>query len=154
MATQQPRARRTSDSKTATSEPATRKTASRKTATSEPATRKTAARKTAASKTAAREKSDARAGTSEPARREPTPAAVAGRAAQQLLELTGRASEGVTGLARTEDGWTVQVEVLEARRIPDTTDVLALYEVDVDKEAQLVGYRRLRRYVRGKPNEG
>jgi hypothetical protein len=78
---------------------------------------------------------------------------VASRAAQQLLELTGRESEGVTGLSRTDDGWAVQVEVIEARRIPDTTDVLALYEIQVNDEADLIGYHRVRRYVRGKPGE-
>ena len=38
----------------------------------------------------------------------------------------------MTGLQKTDDGWTVQVEVVEVRRIPDTTDVLALYEVETD----------------------
>jgi hypothetical protein len=79
---------------------------------------------------------------------------VAAAAAKQLLELTGKAAEGVTGLERTEDGWTVQVEVVEVRRIPDTTDVLALYEVTVDSDGDLEGYRRLRRYTRGVPGEG
>ena len=45
-------------------------------------------------------------------------AEVAAEAARQLLELTGKEAEGVTGLERTDDGWTVQVEVLEVRRIP------------------------------------
>jgi hypothetical protein len=70
-------------------------------------------------------------------------------AAQQLLELTGREAEGVTGLERTDDGWRVEVEVVEVRRIPDTTDVLALYEITVDEDGDLEGYRRLRRYTRG-----
>jgi Gas vesicle synthesis protein GvpO len=79
---------------------------------------------------------------------------IAASAAKQLLELTGKGAEGVTGLERTEDGWTVQVEVVEVRRIPDTTDVLALYEVTVDSDGDLEGYKRLRRYTRGVPGEG
>ncbi len=79
--------------------------------------------------------------------------AVAAGAAQQLLELTGREAEGVTGLERTDDGWRVEVEVVEVRRIPDTTDVLALYEVTLDDEGELEGYRRLRRYGRGTPGQ-
>jgi len=78
---------------------------------------------------------------------------VASRAARQLLELTGREAEGVTGLHRSEDGWTVQVEVVELRRIPDTTDILALYDVDVDSRGELQGYRRVRRYSRGAAQE-
>jgi hypothetical protein len=81
-------------------------------------------------------------------------ATVASNAARQLLELTGRQAEGVTGLKKTDDGWQVQVEVVEVRRIPDTTDVLALYEIDVDSDGDLLGYRRLRRYARGVPGEG
>lgn len=82
-----------------------------------------------------------------------TASQAASSAARQLLELTGREAEGVTGLERTDDGWTVKVEVVEVRRIPDTTDVLALYDVDVDSDGDLLGYRRVRRYTRGVPGE-
>ncbi len=78
---------------------------------------------------------------------------VAAEAARQLLELTGKAAEGVTGLERTDDGWKVHVEVVEVRRIPDTTDVLALYEIETDNRGGLQGYRRVRRYARGAPGE-
>ncbi len=74
---------------------------------------------------------------------------VALEAARQLLELTGKEAEGVTSLQRTDDGWQVQVEVVEVRRIPDTTDVLAIYELDVDERGGLQGYHRVRRYARG-----
>jgi hypothetical protein len=82
------------------------------------------------------------------------PAKIATKAAQQLLELTGRATEGVIGLEKDDDGgWRVQVEVVEVRRIPNTTDVLALYEIDADDKGNLQGYRRIRRYVRGAPDD-
>ncbi len=74
---------------------------------------------------------------------------MAERAAEQLLDLTGKDPEGVTGLERTEDGWTVLVDVVELRRVPNTTDVLATYEVEVDTSGDLEGYRRVRRFVRG-----
>jgi hypothetical protein len=79
--------------------------------------------------------------------------AVAREAAQQLLELTGREAEGVTSLERTDDGWRIEVEVVEVRRIPDTTDVLAIYEIEADEEGNIEGYRRLRRYSRGTGGE-
>ena len=82
-----------------------------------------------------------------------TAMAVASEAARQLLQLTGRDAEGVTGLEKTEDGWKVQVEVVEVRRIPETTDVLAIYEIEADTEGNLEGYRRLRRYTRGSAQE-
>jgi len=79
--------------------------------------------------------------------------AVAAEAARQLLALTGRDAEGVTSMERTESGWTVNVEVVEVRRIPETTDILAVYEVTVDDDGDLESYRRLRRYSRGEPRE-
>jgi Gas vesicle synthesis protein GvpO len=76
-------------------------------------------------------------------------AVVAQRAARQLLELTGKEPEGVTGLERSDDGWTVFVDVAELHRVPNTTDVIATYEVEVDTDGNLTGYRRVRRFVRG-----
>jgi hypothetical protein len=74
-------------------------------------------------------------------------------AAEQLVGLTGKEFEGIVGLSRSEDGWSVQVEVLDMRRIPSTTDVIAVYEVDVDEDGDLTGYRRLRRYLRGEAGD-
>ena len=86
-------------------------------------------------------------------RRRPGGAKIAAEAVQQLAQLTGKESEGVVGLERTEDGWTVQVEVLELRRVPSTTDVLAIYEVTLDEQGELEGYQRRARYVRGAAGE-
>jgi hypothetical protein len=78
---------------------------------------------------------------------------VAGMAAQQLATLTGREPEAVIGIRRTEDGWEVELEVVESRRIPDSTDILATYRVETDEQGDLMGYHRVRRYVRGKGSD-
>ena len=117
------------------------------------ATKKTAAKKTPAKKTARKTTEKRASPPRAAAAKRATASQVAVQAAQQLLELTGKGVEGVTGLERTDDGWKVHVEVVEVRRIPDTTDVLALYEVQVDEDGDLMGYRRLRRYARGVPGE-
>jgi len=117
------------------------------------ATKKTAAKKTPAKKTARKTAEKRASPPRAAAAKRATASQVAVQAAQQLLELTGKGVEGVTGLERTDDGWKVHVEVVEVRRIPDTTDVLALYEVQVDEDGDLMGYRRLRRYARGVPGE-
>jgi hypothetical protein len=79
----------------------------------------------------------------------PSPAQLTQRACAELGELLGREPEGVVSLERTDEGWRLGVEVVETRRIPDTADVLAEYEVEVDKRGRLMGYRRARRYARG-----
>ena len=117
------------------------------------ATKKTAAKKSPAKKAAKKTTEKRASAPRATAAKRATASQVAARAAQQLLELTGKGVEGVTGLERTDDGWKVHVEVVEVRRIPDTTDVLALYEVQVDEDGDLMGYRRLRRYARGVPGE-
>ena len=71
------------------------------------------------------------------------------RAVAELSSMTGNSVEGVTGLERTEDGWKVEVVAVELRRVPDTTDVLATYEVLLDSSGELEGYRRMSRYTRG-----
>jgi hypothetical protein len=80
----------------------------------------------------------------------PVPAAVAARrAAQHVADFTGRSPEGVVSIDRADDGWQVGIEVVETRRIPDTQDVLAIYEVRVDRAGDLLSFERLRRYARG-----
>jgi hypothetical protein len=76
------------------------------------------------------------------------------KAREHLAQLTGCACESVSGLARTEAGWSVTVEVVELERIPHTTDVLASYVVDLDAHGDLTGYRRAGRYSRGQALDG
>jgi len=64
--------------------------------------------------------------------------------------LIGSDPEAIVSLDKTDDGWRIGVEVLEMERIPDTADVLAEYEVDTDSQGHLTGYRRTRRYARGR----
>lgn len=71
-------------------------------------------------------------------------------AAGYVQEMTGRRPEGLTSLNHTEDGWRIGVEALESKRIPDSTDILAVYQVDLDQDGELLSYRRERRYHRGR----
>ncbi len=125
--------------------------ATEKSTTPQKATRKRASARGDAARDGAPVKRASAPRASAPKR--PTAIKVAQSASRQLLELTGRDAEGVTGLERTEDGWKVLVEVVEVRRIPETTDILALYEVMTDEDGDLESYRRLRRYARGVPGE-
>jgi hypothetical protein len=76
------------------------------------------------------------------------------KAAEQLAQLTGRTPDTVSAIERVDDGWRLEVELVELERIPSTTNVLATYEVDVDGRGDVVGYRRLRRYFRNAAEEG
>ncbi|GAA4877285.1 gas vesicle protein GvpO [Actinomycetospora straminea] len=71
-------------------------------------------------------------------------------AAQELATELGWGAESLSGLRREGEGWTVTMDVVETRRVPSTTDVIAVYDVDLDDAGELLGYRRLRHYVRGR----
>ncbi|MEU7882259.1 gas vesicle protein GvpO [Microbispora bryophytorum] len=66
-----------------------------------------------------------------------------------IADLTSKETEGVTSVEPVEDGWLVDIEVVEDRRIPSTSDMLSIYECQVDDEGNLLSYRRTRTYRRG-----
>jgi hypothetical protein len=76
-------------------------------------------------------------------------------ARRQLQELTGKDAEAVTRLepADEDGGWRVWLEVLELERVPNTTDLLASYELELDGDGELLSYRRVRRYARSEQLE-
>lgn len=78
-----------------------------------------------------------------------TAAKAARRGLEQIAELTGREADGVAAVEPSDDGWVVGVEVVEDRRIPSSTDVLAIYQAELDQGGELVSYRRIKRYKRG-----
>ncbi|GAA4206552.1 hypothetical protein GCM10022252_68840 [Streptosporangium oxazolinicum] len=82
-------------------------------------------------------------------------AATAGAAGlRQIVDLTSKDTEGVTMVRRTEDGWQVEVEVVEDRHIPSSGDMLSLYQVEMDPAGDLLSYHRVRRYRRGRVDSG
>lgn len=94
------------------------------------------------------------AGGGRSARRRPAPrltaAEVAKAAVSQVAQLTGKQPEGITGVEPAEDGWVVGVEVVEDRRVPSAADILATYEMECDASGEMISYRRVRRYSRGR----
>src|SRR5262245_62706087 len=92
-----------------------------------------------------------------PSSREPsrvTAREAAELARQHIAEMTERETVQMTSLSPTEDGWLVEVELIEDRRIPSSSDILALYEVELDDTGELLAYRRIRRYLRGQTADG
>ncbi len=75
------------------------------------------------------------------------------RVKDQLRNLTGYGVNSVSGFAKADVGWHLSVTVVELHRIPAVTDVLALYEVDLDEGGDIVGYHRARRYLRDETGE-
>ena len=76
-------------------------------------------------------------------------------ARELITELNGQDPVAMTSVEFTDqDGWVVVFEVVEDRRIPSSSDILALYEVEMDADGELLGFRRTRRYLRGQTHGG
>jgi hypothetical protein len=134
---------------------ARKSSASGESRTSGSANRSSSAKKVPAKKSSVKKSSGSQQDQERPAAKSAKPSAmkVARAAAAQLTELTGRRPEVVVGVERNDDGWQVELEVVESRRIPDSTDILATYRVQVDEDGEMLGYYRAQRYVRGKGGE-
>lgn len=76
-------------------------------------------------------------------------------AGEQIAEITGTEPGISTSVLSTDEGgWIIEVEVVEDRRIPSSADMLALYEVELDADGDLLGYRRIQRYMRSQSTSG
>jgi hypothetical protein len=73
---------------------------------------------------------------------------IASQARQELERLLGREPEAVSGIERKNGHWSVTLEVVELRRIPDSTDVLASYELVLDDDGNVARMARKARYLR------
>ena len=75
------------------------------------------------------------------------------KAQEDFARLSKIPVDGVIGLSKTDKGWVVSLEALERRAIPDTMDVLGLYEVRLDNEGNLLSFDRKKLRKRGETEE-
>ncbi len=74
---------------------------------------------------------------------------------ETITEITDGEPVRITSAVPTDEGgWIVEVETVEDRRIPSSADMLALYEVELDSDGEMLAYRRTRRYMRGHTDNG
>ena len=66
----------------------------------------------------------------------------------EVAHLTGKDADKVISLRRDGEIWELEVDVVDLRRVPDTTDYLATYLVHLDDDGNVLDLRRVRRYVR------
>jgi hypothetical protein len=75
------------------------------------------------------------------------------KAQEEFVRLGKIPADGVTGVSRTEEGWVVSLETLERKTIPDTMDVLGVYQIHLDNEGNLLGFDRKKLRKRGETKE-
>lgn len=66
------------------------------------------------------------------------------RAREELSKVTGLELATTLSTAKVEQGWAVDVELIEKHSIPDGMDLLATYEALVDDFGNMLSFRRIR----------
>jgi len=64
------------------------------------------------------------------------------KARKELSKLIGLTASSTVGVAKDEKGWHISIEMVEKRSIPDQMDLLALYEVLLDEDGNLLNFER------------
>ncbi len=81
-------------------------------------------------------------------------ASMIARAKQHAEAVIGSEPESVSGVERSNGNWRVNVEIVQLRRIPESTDILASYAVMLDGDGDLLSVQELRRYRRSQAEDG
>ena len=74
-------------------------------------------------------------------------------ASDELRALTGIPVVAVVSMAPTDAGWQLGVELLEREAVPDTMDVLAIYDAQLDREGHVQSFERKALRHRGDTGE-
>jgi hypothetical protein len=75
------------------------------------------------------------------------------KARGHIVAIGKKSNDGVTGISKKDDGWTVSMEVLERKGIPDTMDILGLYEIVLNNDGDLLSLERKNLRKRGDTTE-
>jgi hypothetical protein len=75
------------------------------------------------------------------------------RAREEFAKLSKLSVNGVIGLSKVEEGWVILLEALEKGAIPDSMDVLGVYEIRLDNDGNPLGFDRKRLRKRGDTRE-
>jgi hypothetical protein len=68
---------------------------------------------------------------------------------RQMTAITGLPPDTISRCDPAEEGWTLNIDMLEHRSVPRTQDLLASFEVILNGAGQVTRWRRTGRFVRG-----
>ena len=64
------------------------------------------------------------------------------KAREELSKVTGLELSTTVSAVKEEKGWKVTLEMVEKHSIPDQMDILALYEVILDNDGNVIEFNR------------
>lgn len=74
---------------------------------------------------------------------------VGNKALLQIESILRKKSQGIVSISKEGENWDVQLELLERRAIPDTQDILGIYEMKLDLDLNITEYKRVGMRHRG-----
>lgn len=67
----------------------------------------------------------------------------------QIRKLLNKEPESISSIEKTNEGWKVSCDVLDKKSIPETYDLLKIFEFVTDKEAKVISFKQLKKIRRG-----
>ena len=61
---------------------------------------------------------------------------------RELNKLTGLDLSTTKEVKKEDNGWIITIEMIEKHSIPDQMDILALYEVSIDEDGNVLSFDR------------
>lgn len=71
------------------------------------------------------------------------------KAFPQIKDLLSKEPETISSIERTEKGWRLQCEVLEKKAVPETFDLLKVFEFMLDNDARIQSFKQTKKIRRG-----
>ncbi len=75
------------------------------------------------------------------------------RAKQDFAKVNNCKVAGVTSFSKSTEGWAVCFEVVERKAIPDSMDIMGIYEVQMDADGGFISFERKKLRKRGDTEE-
>ena len=67
----------------------------------------------------------------------------------EIKEVLKKEPETISSIEKTKEGWTIQCDVLEKKSIPETYDLLKIFEFRLDGNGKITGFKQLKKIRRG-----
>ncbi len=71
------------------------------------------------------------------------------KVAPQIKKLLNKEPECISSIEKTNEGWRLECDVLDKKSIPETFDILKVFEFILDKDAKVTNFKQVRKIRRG-----
>ncbi len=67
----------------------------------------------------------------------------------EITQLLKKEPESISSVEETEDGWIIHCDVLEKKSVPETFDLLKIFEFRLNQNAKITGFKEIKKIRRG-----